>query len=186
MHAIARAGIAAGLAIGTLLPAAAGAFELRSSDVSEGTRVPDAQVFNNFGCSGANVSPALSWSGAPEGTKSFALSVYDPDAPTGSGFWHWIVLDIPAGATGLPAGAGKGGMAQIDGGARQMRSDYGFVGYGGPCPPEGHGMHRYIFSLHALDVDKVPVPDDASAAVTGFVVNAHSLATAKLTAVYWR
>jgi len=187
MFRITRPGILSGLVLcALLLPAAAGAFELTSNDVSEGTRVPDANVFNGFGCTGGNASPALAWSGAPDGTRSFALSVYDPDAPTGSGFWHWVVLDIPATASDLAAGVGMSGVVQLDGGARQLRSDYGFVGYGGPCPPEGHGMHRYIFTLHALDIDKVPVPDDATAAVAGFVVNAHTLATAKLTAVYWR
>lgn len=169
-----------------LAPAGAGAFELTSPDVSEGNRVPDAQVFSGFGCEGNNTSPALAWSGAPAEARSFALSVYDPDAPTGSGFWHWVVVDIPADASGLPAGAGAAGAAQIDVGGRQLRSDFGSLGYGGPCPPEGHGMHRYVFTLHALDLETLPLPDDATAALAGFMVRAHSLASARITTVYWR
>lgn len=169
-----------------LAPLPASAFELTSPDVSEGTRIPEAQVFNGFGCSGGNVPPALTWSHAPAEAKSFALSLYDPDAPTGSGFWHWVVVDIPATAEGLTAGAGEAGAAQLEGGARQLRTDFGSPGYGGPCPPEGHGLHRYVFTLHALDVETLALPEDATAALAGFMVRAHSLASARLTAVYWR
>jgi len=139
-------------------------------------------VFKGFGCEGGNQSPQLSWSGAPKGTKSFALIAYDPDAPTGSGWWHWSVVNLPASATQLAAGASGQAMPA---GAREMRNDYGVAGFGGACPPPG-AMHRYIFTIHALGVEKLDLPADASNALTGFMINANSLAHATITAVYNR
>ena len=157
---------------------------LTSPDVAEGRMMAAEQVLNGFGCMGGNVSPALRWSGAPANTRSFALSMYDPDAPTGSGWWHWVVVDIPANATELSKGWGRSGTAQLQGG-RQTRTDFGAPGYGGPCPPPG-ASHRYVFTLFALDIDKLPVPDDASGALAGFNIGAHTLARATITARYGR
>ena len=160
-------------------------FTLTSSDFTDGGTIANAQVFNGFDCKGGNVSPALKWSGAPEGTRSFALLVHDPDAPTGSGWWHWIVYNIPAGTTSLPAGAGDPKKSLMPAGVVQGRTDYGTVGYGGPCPPPGK-PHHYHFRLYALKVAKLEVPADASAALIGFSVRAQELAHAELTGLYGR
>lgn len=165
---------------------AQGAFKLTSADVAEGKTIKAEQTFNGFGCSGANVSPALSWSGAPAGTKSFALIVHDPDAPTGvGGFTHWIVYNIPASATGLAKGAGsKGGT--LPAGAMQATTSFGAPGYGGPCPPAGDKPHRYVFTVYALNTDKVDVPANSTQALAGFTINGAKIATATLTALYGR
>ena len=161
------------------------AFTLTSPDLSEGGTIAAAQVFNDFGCKGGNVSPALAWSGAPAGTKSFALMVHDPDAPTGSGWWHWVVYNIPPGTTSLPAGAGDPKKNLMPAGVLQGRTDYGTIGYGGPCPPEG-APHHYHFRLYALKVAKLEVPADATAALIGFNVRAQALDKAALTGLYGR
>ena len=161
-------------------------FTLTSPDLPEGKPLPNAQVFNSFGCTGQNISPALTWSHAPAGTKSFALTMYDPDAPTGSGWWHWMVVDLPASVTALPANAGEKGGANLPAGARQMRNDYGLWAWGGMCPPPGDKPHRYIFTVHALSVAKLDMPDDATTAIGGFMIHAHTLATASFTATYGR
>ena len=155
---------------------AAAAFTLSSSDFSHGGKLAEAQVFNGFGCKGGNISPALAWSGAPEGTKSFALMVYDPDAPTGSGWWHWVVYNIPASATSLAAGAGANGSTLLPAGAVQGRTDFGSSGYGGPCPPQGDHPHRYLFTVFAVSADSLSVKADTSAAVIGFHLNFITLA----------
>jgi Raf kinase inhibitor-like YbhB/YbcL family protein len=160
-------------------------FTLTSTDLSNGDRIAMAQVFNEFGCKGSNVSPALAWSGAPADTKSFALLVHDPDAPTGSGWWHWIVYDLPAGTSSLPAGAGDPKKKLLPAGVVQGRNDYGSAGYGGPCPPPGK-PHHYHFQLYALKVAKLDVPADASAALIGFNVRAQALAQAELVGLYGR
>ncbi len=162
---------------------AAGAMSLTSPDIKAGGKIANEQVFNGSDCTGKNVSPALSWSGAPKGTKSFAISMYDPDAPTGSGFWHWWVADLPADTTGLPKGAGSG--TGLPAGALQVRNDYSLPGYGGPCPPKGK-PHHYQITVFALDVDKLDVDANASPAVVGFNVRAHTLAKATLTSMYGR
>ena len=162
------------------------AFTLTSPDIASGGTVPQHFEFDGFGCSGRNESPALHWSGAPEGTKSFALTVYDPDAPSGSGWWHWFVVDLPLGLNGLAADAGAEGGAQLPAGARHIRNDYGAYAWGGMCPPAGDKPHRYVFTLHALSVPRLDIPDDASAALAGFMVNAHSLAKASFTVTYGR
>lgn len=166
-------------------PALAGDFRLTSTDIAEGKQMADRQVFAGFGCSGGNLSPALAWDGAPAGTKSFAITAYDPDAPTGSGWWHWVVFNLPASVRAVPAGAGGADGAGLPAGAMQSRTDFGPPGYGGPCPPPG-APHRYIFTVHALDVDGLPLDPQASAAMVGFMVNAHSLGKASLTGRYGR
>jgi Raf kinase inhibitor-like YbhB/YbcL family protein len=178
----------------TLLAAAASAaretgtmakFTLTSIDFTEGGTLANAQVFNEFGCRGGNLSPALAWSGAPADTQSFALLVHDPDAPTGSGWWHWVVYNIPAGTSSLPAGAGDPKKGLMPKGAVQGRTDYGSVGYGGPCPPPGK-PHHYNFTLYALKVPKLEVPEGASPALIGFNVRAQALGEAHLTGMYGR
>lgn len=161
-------------------------FVLTSSELAPGARVGERHVFNGFGCSGQNVSPALAWSGAPAGTKSFALTVYDPDAPTGSGWWHWVVYNIPAGTTELPSGAGAGTSAGLPAGAAQGTTDFGSSGYGGPCPPQGDAPHRYVFTVHALKVEHLDLPANATAAFIGFNLNANRLSSASFTARYGR
>lgn len=160
------------------------AFELKSPDIQPGRPLAEAQVFEGFGCHGGNLSPALSWDKAPAGTRSFALTVYDPDAPTGSGWWHWVVLDLPATTHSLARGIGK--VAELPEGARQGRTDFGQTGFGGACPPVGDKPHRYVFTVHALSVEKLDVPADATAAAVGFAINAKRIAKASLTATYQR
>ncbi|OFX22559.1 MAG: hypothetical protein A2V77_14245 [Anaeromyxobacter sp. RBG_16_69_14] len=164
---------------------AAGKFVLESADVKPGGQLTEQQVFKGFGCSGANVSPQLSWKNAPEGVKSFVVTVYDPDAPTGSGWWHWVVYDIPAATKELPQGTGSG-KAPLPEGAVQARTDFGAPGFGGACPPAGDKPHRYIFTVYALGIDKLGVAPDASPAMIGFMTRSNSLGSAALTAHYGR
>src|SRR5262249_50057017 len=165
---------------------AAGAFKLESASIKPGATLSEAQVFNSFGCTGKNVSPALQWSGAPAGTKSFAVTLYDPDAPTGSGWWHWVVFNIPAASTSLAEGAGSADGGQLPDGAVQGRTDFGAPGFGGACPPKGDKPHRYIFTVYALKTDKLEAAADASPAMVGFMIHANSLGSATLTAKYGR
>ena len=164
---------------------AAGKFTLKSADVKPGAMLTDQQVFNGFGCSGANVSPHLAWTDPPKGTKSFVVTVYDPDAPTGSGWWHWVVYDIPATVKELPKGAGSG-KAPLPEGAVQGKTDFGAPGFGGACPPPGDKPHRYVFTVYALKIDKLDVPGDASPALIGYMTKANSLGSASFTAKYAR
>lgn len=167
-------------------PSSTGAFTLTSSTFAPGATLSDAQVFNGFGCTGKNRSPALEWKNPPAGTKSFALTVFDPDAPTGSGWWHWVVFDIAASTTALPAGAGTPDGKLLPPGARQNVTDFGVPGYGGPCPPAGDKAHRYQFKLHALKVEKLDIPPGATAALVGFNLHFNALAVAELTGLYSR
>jgi Raf kinase inhibitor-like YbhB/YbcL family protein len=164
---------------------AGGKFTLTSADVKAGKPLTDQQVFNGFGCTGANVSPQLAWAGAPKDAKSFVVTVYDPDAPTGSGWWHWVVYDIPAGTTELAQGAGSG-KAALPAGAQQGRTDFGAPGFGGACPPVGDKPHRYVFTVTALKVEKLEVGPDASPALIGFMTHANALGSATFTATYAR
>ncbi len=138
-----------------------------------------------FGCSGGNRSPHLRWSGAPEGTRSFAVTCFDPDAPTGSGFWHWVVVNLPASTTELPLDAGNPASGRLPPGALQVRTDFGKPGYGGPCPPEGD-PHRYLFTVFAVGVDALPVTADTSAAVVGFQLHFNTLDKAQLMGLFRR
>ncbi len=169
-----------------ILAGTAAAFDLTSpdKDVKTGHPMTRVQEYKGYGCNGDNLSPALEWKNAPAGTRSFAVTVYDPDAPTGSGWWHWVVYDIPRTATGLPAGAGT--LAALPAGAKQGRNDYGEHNYGGACPPAGDRPHHYVFTVYALKVDKLNVPDDASAAAIGFNIQSNRLGLAKLTTTYSR
>ena len=159
---------------------------LSSPDIAAGGSIAPVFESDMFGCGGSNQSPVLQWSHAPEGTQSFAVTVYDPDAPTGSGWWHWMVVNIPANVTTLPANAGDKSGANLPAGARQMRNDYGIYAWGGMCPPPGDKPHRYIFTVHALSVAQLDIPADATTAVGGFMINAHTIAKASFTAMYAR
>jgi Raf kinase inhibitor-like YbhB/YbcL family protein len=177
------------LALLVALPVAAFAaepFRLTSTDLADGKPLGVAQVADTFGCSGGNRSPQLSWSDAPAGTRSFAVTVHDPDAPTGSGWWHWVVFDLPATATSLTAGAGAAKAGSLPAGARSGLNDAGVRGFGGACPPPGDGPHHYVVTVFALKVAALPVPPDASSALIGFMLNANTLARATLTATYQR
>ncbi len=165
---------------------AAGAFALTSSAFKNNGAIPEKYSFNGMGCTGQNVSPPLEWKNPPAGTKSFALMVHDPDAPTGSGWWHWVVYNIPADATSLPEGAGAAGGTALPKGAVQGNGDFGKPEWGGPCPPPGSGKHHYNFTLFALKIEKIEVPPGASAAMVGFNAKANAIASAKLTGTFSR
>lgn len=167
----------------TLGLAPAQAMTLSSADIAPGAKIADTHVFSGFGCSGKNQSPALSWAGAPKETQSFAVLVHDPDAPTGgAGWWHWVVYDLPASTTGLPAGVGD----KLPAGSKQGTTDFGAPGWGGPCPPAGDKPHRYVFTVYALKVAKLELPPNATASLIGFMVNANSIGKAELQGVYGR
>lgn len=159
------------------------ALQLTSEDFGDGDTLPDAQVFDDWGFTGGNTSPQLSWSGAPEGTRSYLVTCYDPDAPTPSGFWHWVLVDVPADVTTLPAGAGGAG-ADLPAGAFHVANDFGTKAFGGAAPPEGDRPHRYMFAVCALDTDSLGIEESASAAVANFMAGQHGLARGVLTATY--
>ncbi|MGH1487305.1 MAG: YbhB/YbcL family Raf kinase inhibitor-like protein [Cellvibrionaceae bacterium] len=163
----------------------ADALSLSSKDIAHGVFMGKAQEFQGFGCAGGNTSPQLSWSGVPKGTEAFAVFAYDPDAPTGSGWWHWQIVNIPNTVTSLPAGVGDASKGLAPKGSLHIKNDYGVSGFGGACPPEGHGAHRYQFTVHALS-KKLELPADPSGALVGYMVNAHSLGSATIESLYKR
>lgn len=152
---------------------------LLSHNLTHGATMPMAQVYNGMGYAGENVSPHLAWQHAPDNTQSFAITAYDPDAPTGSGWWHWVVLNIPASYTELPTGA----SGHLPKPVVELRTDFGAPGYGGAAPPTGPA-HRYIFTVFALDTPELDIPADATCAMAGFMINAHTLAKANLTVTF--
>jgi Raf kinase inhibitor-like YbhB/YbcL family protein len=159
-------------------------FELTSDDVRDGATLELDQVSGVFGAGGTDTSPQLSWNGFPDGTRSFAVTLYDPDAPTASGFWHWAVFDIPADVTELPRGAGDEGGSLLPTGAIQLRNDSGMRRFIGAAPPPGHGRHRYHFVVHALDVESLGLDDQASPALLGFNLFGHTLGRAMIVSQY--
>ena len=165
------------------------AFTVRSNSFKDGDYLANAHILSadfGFGCAGNNQSPHLAWSGAPAGTKSFAITCFDPDAPTGSGFWHWLVVNIPPNVTGLAPDAGNPKAPQLPRGALQTRTDFGTPGYGGPCPPAGDHPHRYLFTVFAVGTDRLSVTADTSAAVIGFQLHFNTLAKAAIMGLYKR
>lgn len=161
-------------------------FSLTSADVTDGEMLPLAQVSGIFGAGGQDISPQLSWSGFPKETKSFVVTCFDPDAPTGSGFWHWKVLDLPVDVTSLAANAGSQDGANLPEGAVVINNDAGLPGYLGAAPPPGHGPHRYVFAVHAMSVDKVGVDNSVGNAIAGFNMFGKVIARAVIVPVYER
>jgi Raf kinase inhibitor-like YbhB/YbcL family protein len=159
-------------------------FTVTSSDCRDGEVLPTPHVSGVMGAGGEDRSPQLSWSGFPEGTRSFAVTTYDPDAPTASGFWHWAVANIPGSVTELPSGAGDKDNPQLPEGAVTLRNDGGFAGYVGAAPPGGHGPHRYFFVVHAVDTDRLEVDADTTPAVLGFNLFFHTLGRATMVLTY--
>ncbi len=158
--------------------------KLISHDLQDGGKLPNRHVFNGMGYDGDNISPHLMWDDVPAGTKSFVVTCYDPDAPTGSGWWHWVVANLPADTRVLPQGAGSG-QAELPEEAVQTRTDFGKAGYGGAAPPKGE-THRYIFTVHALDVEKIEVDAEASGAMVGFSHSLFLRRHAQLPGAGWR
>ena len=165
----------------SLLPAVP-ALTVSSTSIRHNSRLPEEHVFDGWGLTGGNLSPQLSWTGAPEGTKGYAVTCFDPDAPTPSGFWHWLLVSIPADITSLDAGAGTADAAPR--GAFHMANDFGDKGYDGAAPPVGDQNHRYMYAVHALDTDDLGLDDAASPAVTAFTMGMHTLARGVITATY--
>lgn len=172
---ITNALLAAGLVAGT---AQAGDFSLRSTSPTKGY-FQQAQLANAFGCTGKNLSPQLSWSGTPQGTKSYVITMFDPDAPTGSGWWHWVLANVPANVSELAEGAGSAG-GKLPAGTLEVRGDTGQTGYLGACPPPGE-THNYIVTVHALKVDKLELPPTVTPAMLGYMLQGNTLGKATLT-----
>jgi len=163
------------------------ALDLRSDDVKDGSRLTEPYLSGLFGVPGGqDRSPHLAWSGAPAGTQSYAVTMYDPDAPTAAGFWHWAVFDVPADVTGLPSDAGNGADGSLPAGAKTLRNDAGLARFLGAAPPEGHGDHRYYIAVHAVGVPTLDVGLDASPALLGFNLFTHALARGVIVATYGR
>ena len=159
-------------------------FTLTSTDISEGAELATAQVSGIFGAGGTDTSPELRWSGFPAETKSFVVTTYDPDAPTGSGFWHWAVVDIPANVTSLISGAGDDAGDDLPHGAWQLKNDGGLARFLGAAPPQGHGKHRYFTAVHALDVESLELDHASTNAFLGFNMHGHTIARAVIESWY--
>jgi Raf kinase inhibitor-like YbhB/YbcL family protein len=159
-------------------------FRLSSPDING--QIVNQQVLNGFGCTGEDISPRLNWENAPKGTKSFAITMYDPDAPTGSGWWHWVIFDIPATTNSLVANAGSVKSALAPKSSIQSPTDFGTAGYGGPCPPKGAGSHQYIFTIHALKVKSLGLKAGATPALVGFYLGPNTLSKASIVGYYGR
>jgi Raf kinase inhibitor-like YbhB/YbcL family protein len=159
-------------------------FELTSSDIADNQSLDIRHASGRMGAGGQDISPQLSWSGFPEETRSFAVTVYDPDAPTASGFWHWAVFNIPVSTTSLPSGAGTEDGAGLPEGAVQLKNDAGFRGFVGAAPPAGHGPHHYHVAVHAVGVEKLEIPAEASNAYLGFNLFSHSIGRARIVGTY--
>ncbi len=157
-------------------------FTLTSNDI--GGQLTTKQEFDGFGCTGKNISPDLKWSDAPQGTKSFAIIMYDKDAPTGSGWWHWSAFNISASARNITSDASK--LKLLPKGTIEGTNDYGTVGYGGACPPRGHGDHTYVITIHALDVEKLDINETTNQAIVGYMINSHTIQKSSIISYYRR
>lgn len=177
--------LAAALCLPATAAMAAG-FTVSSPDITNGGTIPMVHVFNADGCTGGDQSPAISWSGEPAGTKSFAVTIYDPDAPTGSGWWHWTVFNIPSSVHSLKENAGAAGSKLLPKGAGEGRTDFGFSHYGGPCPPVGDPPHHYQITVFAVKTAKLPLNAQSSGALVGFLLHFNTLGTARLMGTYGR
>lgn len=167
-------------------PVQATDFSISSPSLQPGGTLPSLHVLNGFGCTGGNTSPALSWRHAPAGTQSFAITAYDPDAPTGSGWWHWVAYNIPASVQSIGEGAGTANGQTLPTGTTQGKTDFGTLGFGGACPPAGDKPHRYVFTVHALKTARIDLPPDASAAMIGFMIHLNKLGSTSLQVTYGR
>ncbi len=186
MHKVALGVVVVALSA-LVAPVAHAQMSVTSAEISEGSVAKNEQVANVFGCKGDNISPSLKWTGAPSDTKSFAITLYDPDAPTGSGFWHWVVFNIPVSTTSIPKNAGDVKAKLMPKGAIQSRTDYGVPGYGGMCPPQGDKPHHYKLTVYAVDIAKIEGADkDTSAAVIGFNLHFHTKGKGELNWTYSR
>ncbi|QOG91083.1 YbhB/YbcL family Raf kinase inhibitor-like protein [Flavobacterium columnare] len=172
------------LAFISAFTASAQTFTLKSNDL--GGQATMKQVFNGFGCTGENMSPQLFWENAPKDTKSFAVTIHDENAPTGSGWWHWLAFDIPATTKELKTGAGDVTKNLMPAGSIQSITDFGKSGYGGPCPPEGHGFHKYTITVYALKTDKLGLDKNASPALVGYYLNGNTIEKASIVMYYKR
>ncbi|BCE03001.1 YbhB/YbcL family Raf kinase inhibitor-like protein [Marinicellulosiphila megalodicopiae] len=161
-------------------------FTLTSQDIQHNKFMDSKHEFNGFGCTGDDQSAHLKWENPPKGTKSFAITVYDPDAPTGSGWWHWQVVNIPLTINEIQTNSGKKESGLMPANSQTIRNDYGVFGFGGACPPSGHGVHHYQFTVHALSVEKIELPIDASGALTGYMIHANSIESSTIETFYSR
>jgi len=170
----------------TLCLSAAGQGTFTLASTTLGGNATTLEEFNGFGCTGENTSPQLSWTNAPAGTKSFAITMYDPDAPTGSGWWHWLAFDIPSDVNEILRNAGNLESGLMPAEVIQSVTDYGAYGYGGPCPPENHGIHQYVITVYALKVDKLGLDKDTNPAVVGYYLWNNTLAKSSIVTYYER
>jgi Raf kinase inhibitor-like YbhB/YbcL family protein len=159
-------------------------FTLKSNELSG--QATTKQLLNGFGCTGENISPQLYWENAPQGTKSFAVTIHDEDAPTGSGWWHWLIFDIDAGTKELKSDAGNPQKGLAPKNSIQSKTDFGAPGYGGPCPPVGHGLHKYTITVYALKTDKLGLDNNANPALVGFYLGQNTIGKASLVVYYGR
>lgn len=160
--------------------------QINSPEIAPNAMISNKNIFKGFGCNGENISPQIRWSNAPLGTKGYALTVYDPDAPTGSGWWHYVAVNIPLNYSELPAAFGAENKFEIKDGIKQVRNDFGVHNFGGPCPPVGDKAHRYIFTIYALKTEKLDIPESATAAFAGFMINQNTISKASFTGFYKR
>ena|SRR5579872_883293 len=161
------------------MPPQPASLKVESTSFGHNQTIPKKYAFNGWGSDGDNVSPHVKWSGAPSGTKSFAVTIWDPDAPTTVGFWHWTIFNIPPSVTEIEEG-------KVPSGATQGYTDFGMSQYGGPAPPPGHGPHHYHIRVYALDVDNLPLDKGSTAAVLMFMMRDHILAQGELVGIYER
>lgn len=173
-------------AIFCLATTSANALEIKSRSMKQDGMIREEQVFDGFGCSGKNMSPHISWKEAPKETKSFAVTVYDPDAPTGSGWWHWVVVNIPATYRSLPLDFGMEDKVKLKDDILQIRNDFGVHKFGGPCPPKGDKPHKYIVTVFALNTEKLDLDEKSTAALAGFMINKATIDKAQFFSFYGR